>query len=142
VTGTAHSRQFYLDANAPWTATPSGSFPDWYEWRKLMRAPHFSGATSTRVTALQFPSSQDGRDGWSARRRLDELESWAALAATQNGQALIDELVARGDRMTVAEQHRALTDARGWAERRSVRMVDNLARLVRRLPAVRRSGHR
>jgi glycosyltransferase involved in cell wall biosynthesis len=142
VTGTAHSRKFYLDANAPWTVTPTGVFPDWFQWRKLLRDSRFSGATSTRMTALQFPSSQDGRDGWPAQRRLDELKHWSAVAASPDGQSIVDALVARGDRIALARQDRALADLRGWTDRPTIRAADRLARLIHGLPIVRRSRRR
>ena len=142
VTGTAHSRQFYLEANAAWEATPAGAFPDWFQWRKLLRDPQFSGATSLRMTALQFPSSREGRDDWSAQRRLDELEHWATLAASPEGQAIVDALVARGDRIVLARQDRALANLAGWTSRPTIRAADSLARLVHRLPIVRRSRRR
>lgn len=149
LTGTAHSRRFYLDANAPWAAAPAGVFPDWFEWRQLLTAPNFRGATSSRMTALQFPSSQDGRENWSEARRIEELRHWASIAASPDGQALVDALVARGDRMILARQQRELAwqerelaRLRGALQRRGIRAADHLGRLLYRLPIVRRTNRR
>jgi hypothetical protein len=138
ITGTAHSRRFYLDVGAPWGPTPPGMYPDWFQWRKLLRNSAFRGATSERMTALQFPSSQGGRDEWSPERRLEELERWAAIAAATNGQAEIDRIVARGDRVRLTEQMLRIEEMAAWSRRPSVKAADNLATLARRVPIVRR----
>jgi hypothetical protein len=109
ITGTAHSKKFYLRVGKPWGPTPPGNWPDHYQWRKLMRHRDFRGATSDRMTALQFPSSGDGRDGWDADRRRAELEPWVPITGTPEGQRLIDDLVARGDRAALIEA--TLTEA-------------------------------
>ena len=48
------------------------------------------------MTALQFPSEQDGRQGWSESERLVEQRRWAAIAARADGQAEIDARVQSG----------------------------------------------
>ncbi|MDQ1546671.1 MAG: hypothetical protein QOH69_1575 [Actinomycetota bacterium] len=146
LTGTAHSRQFYLDAAEPWTLTPAGIFPDIYQWRKLMRNPTFVGATSKRMTALQFPTSQAGRDTWTAQERLAEIEKWAILAATPEGQIRIDSLVAEGDRETLIRDQERLFDLELrlielelWKRRRGQVLADRFTRFVYRLPVVNRA---
>jgi hypothetical protein len=136
VTGTAHSREFYL-GGAPWTTTPPGMFPDHYQWRKMMRRPEFSGATSTRMTALQFPSSGEGRDSWTPERRVAEIAEWASLAATDEGQSRVDELVARGDRVTLIRYVAEVTELQLWKKRRGQVIANNLTTLVRRLSGIR-----
>ncbi len=98
ITGTAHSRQFYLDLDDPWSTTPPDEWPDHHQWRKFMARPEFSGATSTRMTALQLPTSGDGRDSWTETERLAELRRWAAVSQVE-----IDELVAAAARRTLAK---------------------------------------
>ena len=149
LTGTAHSRTFYLHANDPWEVTPVGLFPDWFQWRKLMRNPAFSGATSDRMTALQFPTSQDGREGWTGEMRHDEIAGWATIAASRGGQSMVDALVAKGDRLTCTTQAAELNELRRsneelrlWAGRRSLRAADSLARIAYRLPILRRLARR
>jgi len=34
ITGTAHSRAFYLGLDAPWSTTPAGEWPDHAQWRR------------------------------------------------------------------------------------------------------------
>ena len=141
ITGTAHSREFYL-AGEPWTTTPPGEFPDHHQWRKMMRRPEFSGATSTRMTALQFPSSSEGRDSWTPEQRVAEIAEWAHLAATDEGMSRVDELVARGDRLTLIRYLAELTELRLFRLRRGQVIAHNLATFVRRLPGARGSRRR
>jgi hypothetical protein len=135
VTGTAHSREFYLGGE-PWTTTPPGEYPDHHQWRKMMRRPEFSGATSTRMTALQFPSSSEGRDSWTPERRVAEIAEWASLAATDEGQSRVDELVARGDRVTLIRYLAELTELRSFRLRRGQIMAHNLTTFLRSLPGM------
>ncbi len=92
LTGTAHSKSFYLECGEPWT-TADGLFPDHQQWRKMLRNPSLRAATSSRMTALQFPTHTCGRDQWSEQRRALEIESWAVLLAGPEGQSLIDRKV-------------------------------------------------
>ena len=96
VTGTAHRRDFYLESNQPWSTTPSGEWPDHFEWRKLFAQPSFSGATSARVTALQFPNTSSDRAEWTEEQRVAELERWEAIIAAPDGSARIEELYNAG----------------------------------------------
>ncbi|WP_205472897.1 glycosyltransferase family 2 protein [Nocardioides sp. SYSU D00038] len=93
ITGTAHSRAFYDRVGERWDTTPAGEWPDHHQWRKLMRHPDFRGATSHRMTALQLPTSANGRVGWSPEQRLAELERWHAVVTGPDAQARIDALV-------------------------------------------------
>lgn len=93
ITGTAHSRSFYLQLDDPWTTTPDDFWPDHYQARKFFRHPQFAGATSSRMTALQFPTAEDGRAYWSDERRVEELRRWAGVAESDEGQAVINALV-------------------------------------------------
>lgn len=93
ITGTAHSREFYLRLDRPWETTPPGEWPDHFQWKKFFRHPDFRGATSARMTALQLPTSQEGRDSWTPQQRYDELAAWAALVSRPDAQAQIDALV-------------------------------------------------
>jgi len=94
ITGTAHSRDFYLQVEDPWSTTPAGQWPDHHQWRKFFRHPNLSAATSARMTALQFPTTKDGRDTWTEAERLTELLGWANVAAAPDAQERIDALVA------------------------------------------------
>lgn len=102
ITGTVHSREFYLEVNDRWDTTPPGTWPDHHQWRKLFRHPSFSGATSSRMTALQFPTSKGGRRRWTDAERAAELQRWHAIAIGPDGQAVVDEAVARGARAALA----------------------------------------
>src|SRR5699024_6680578 len=85
---------------------PRGQFPDHWQFRKLMRLPDFRGATSRRMTALQFPTTADGRDAWDAEARVQELVPWHALGSSPGAQVEVDRLVREG---TLAQ----LIEARG-----------------------------
>lgn len=96
VTGTAHRRDFYLEAEQPWSSTPAGQWPDHHQWRKLFAHPAFSGATSGRVTALQFPNTASDRAEWTEEQRVAELERWEAVIAAPDGEAQIERRYVEG----------------------------------------------
>jgi hypothetical protein len=96
ITGTAHSREFYLRVGRPWETTPAGVWPDLFQWRKLMGHLEFRGATSSRMTAVQLPTSEGGRDLWTQEERQEELARWHALVTAPDSQHQLDELVHRG----------------------------------------------
>lgn len=95
LTGTAHTREFYLRVGKPWTTTPAGEWPDHYQWRKLFSSDELRAATSPRMTIVQLPTTADGRDTWTPQARLDELRRWAEVVAAPDAQETIDALVAR-----------------------------------------------
>jgi hypothetical protein len=115
LTGTAHARDFYLELNRPWETTPTGRWPDHYQWCKMFVRPDLRAATSERMTALQFPTSADGRDTLSEKERFTEMMRWARIVASPHGQAQIDALVSASaplqmerDRKTIFELSVAL----------------------------------
>ena len=59
----------------------------------MIRHPDFRGATSSRMTALQLPTSEDGRDTWTDAEREAELARWHALVTAPDGQERVDRLV-------------------------------------------------
>jgi glycosyltransferase involved in cell wall biosynthesis len=93
ITGTAHTRAFYEQAGAHWDTTPPGQWPDHHQFRRMVAHPGFRGATSARMTALQLPTSEDGRDTWTATEREEELARWHRLVTAPGAQARIDKLV-------------------------------------------------
>lgn len=108
LTGTAHSRAFYLDVGAFWETTPPGRAPDHYQWCKMFASPKLRAATSTRMTALQFPTTSDDRHLWTETKRLAELTSWAKIVAAPDGQDRIDELVRQGAHVRMAQDMRTI----------------------------------
>ncbi|WP_374457050.1 glycosyltransferase family 2 protein [Nocardioides sp.] len=104
ITGTAHTRALYDAADDRWDTTPTGWWPDHWQFRKLMRHPSYSGATSSRMTALQFPTSSDGRDTWSAEARVEELRPWHALVVAPGAQDEIDRRCESGRREQLVEE--------------------------------------
>lgn len=96
ITGTAHSRAFYLAVGAHWDTTPAGEWPDRFQWRRMIGHPDFRGATSRRMTALQLPTSANGRDSWTPDQRLEELARWHAVVVAPEGQAVVDAAYALG----------------------------------------------
>lgn len=133
ITGTAHTRGLYDAVADPWDTTPDGWWPDHWQFRKLMRHPSYTGATSARMTALQFPTSSDGRDTWTDEQRLAELSPWHRRVVSPGAQDDIDARCATGsreqlveDRATIAllqrdlawlrEEHQTQTDALAWLQ--------------------------
>jgi hypothetical protein len=112
LTGTAHRRSFYLDCAAPWEDTPTGVFPDYHQWRRMLTHPTLRTATAPLMTALQFPTSEHGRDRWSEAERLAELERWAVIVAGDDAQTVVDDLVAQGARRRMERDTLELIDLR------------------------------
>jgi hypothetical protein len=138
VTGTAHSKQFYLDVGQPWSITPAGEWPDHHQWRKMIGKPGFSGATSARMTALQFPATQPERQGWTDAQALEELERWAAFIREPDAQERIDERVAAATEWELAHNVRELLAAMAVV-REHERLRSTLSwRITRPLRALRR----
>ncbi|MEO5853250.1 MAG: glycosyltransferase [Nocardioides sp.] len=120
ITGSAHTRASYDEVGDRWATTPAGWWPDHHQFRKLMRHPSFRGATSARMTALQFPTSSDGRDMWSDAERLAELEPWHRLVTAEGAQDEVDRRCRVGaiehlaqDRETIARLQHDLAWLRG-----------------------------
>jgi hypothetical protein len=103
ITGSAHRRSFYLEAGERWETTPAEMWPDHHQFRRMARHPSYRGATSHRMTALQLPTSADGRDTWTAADRLAELARWHAVVTAPDGQSIVDELYHRGAIAQLAE---------------------------------------
>lgn len=93
ITGTAHTRTFYEQAGVLWDTTPAGQWPDHHQFRRMVAHAGFRGATSHRMTALQLPTSEDGRDSWSDAERQNELARWHTLVSSPEGQQTVDDLV-------------------------------------------------
>lgn len=144
ITGTAHTRALYDAVGDRWDTTPKGWWPDHWQFRKLMAHPSYSGATSRRMTALQFPTSSDGRDTWTDEARLAELEPWHRLVVSPGGQDDVDARCDAGrreqlveDRATIAllqrdlawlrEEHEKQTDDLGWAQEKLDEALGHLA---------------
>lgn len=108
ITGTAHTKAFYEEVDDGWETTPAGEWTDRHQWSKMLRHPSFRGATSTRMTALQFPTSTGGRATWTSEARLAEIEPWHRLVTGVDGQTTVDSLVTRGALAQLAEQHHDL----------------------------------
>ncbi len=140
LTGTGHSRAFYLEVGDRWDTTPAGVYPDHHQWRKLWRHPAYRGATSHRMTTIQLPTSSDGRDAWTPEERHEELLGWYDLITQPDAQERLDALVATSARRALAE----LRDDGAWlrglvAERdeRAAELEEELATAHRQLDRAR-----
>ena len=109
LTGTAHSRAFYLSLPEGWSITPEGMWTDLFMWRKFFRHPDFSGATHSEVTTLQFPAPLH-RD-----RPADEVSAmmrrWDDLARSADVRKRMAALVAGAEQRTLIRQSMASTNA-------------------------------
>lgn len=94
ITGTAHTRALYDRAQCPWETTPAGEWPDQYQWRRMLMSGVVIGATSTRMTALSFPTHMSGRASWTPSERAAEIESWAAIVRAPLAQQEVDRRTA------------------------------------------------
>ena len=147
ITGTAHTRELYDAAGDRWDTTPVGWWPDHWQFRKLMRHPSYAGATSPRMTALQFPTSSHGRDAWTDEQRLAELEPWHRRVVAPAGQTDIDARCEAGRRAQlveeraaiavlhrdlawIREQHETLTESQRWLQEKYAESQVDLEWLV------------
>jgi hypothetical protein len=132
ITGTAHTRAAYRRVS-PWDTTPAGWWPDHWQFRKLL-GPGFRAATSARMTALQFPTSGDGRDTWSAEARAEEIVPWHALVTSPGAQDEIDRRVREGMLAQLIEERGQIALMRGdlaWAREQLAAGEARAAELVR-----------
>lgn len=104
ITGTGHTRSAYLALDDPWQTTPPGRLPDHHQWTKFMRQSGFRGATSGRMTALQLPTSVEGRDAWTDDERLAELQRWWDLVRSPEAQRVVDEMCHTAARRALVER--------------------------------------
>jgi glycosyltransferase involved in cell wall biosynthesis len=129
LTGTAHRRDAYLALDDPWDTTPDGAWPDHNQWRKFFRQPGFTGATSSRVTALQFPTTGSGRRWWSEAERLAELNRWHDVVTSPDAQDVVDALVLKAFRAELV----TFREGRAQLRWRLARKEAKLARARERL---------
>lgn len=126
VTGTAHTVESYLRIPVGWEPPPPGRWTDHVMWQKFLDLPDLRAATSTSVTALQFPSHLDGRAQWSAEERRSELERWWTRLSTERGRAELDEIVRAGLNRRGAGLNHALTDAYARLEETEAQLGDSI----------------
>ena len=84
------------------------------------------------MTALQLPTTVDGRDEWSALDRYGELAHWASIVQSPGAQAIIDERVARATVHTTEEAKRQLYARKAAVTRWIPAALRPLVRRVRR----------
>ena len=113
ITGTGHTRSAYVALDDPWETTPPGRLPDHHQWVKFMRQDGFRGATSHRMTALQLPTSVEGRDAWSDAERVAELLRWWDVVQSPDAQRVVDEMCHEAERRTLVEQDQRLRHVTG-----------------------------
>jgi hypothetical protein len=139
ITGTAHTREIYDRTGTPWETTPAGVYPDQHQWRRmLLSGVPIRGTTSPRMTVIGLPTSMGGRDAWTPEERQAELERWAELARSPEGQDELDRRVADGavNQLRFWTLHAFYTtDLQAAAERNLVDAVRNLAAAEERVAA-------
>lgn len=69
-----HSLDLYRRLPHGWRTRPEGIPSDLYMWQQILSAPSVRAVSGTRPTVVHLPSSL--RPGWSAERRLQELDAW------------------------------------------------------------------
>lgn len=76
LTGAAHTLALYRRLPVGWNPGPPETWSDLHMWQQILSLPGVRALTGTKVTYLHFPSAE--RRGWSASRRVQEVESWLA----------------------------------------------------------------
>ena len=80
--------------------------------------------TSDRVTALQFPSHQAGREGWSGLERRQELTRWLGVVRDPQATAILDDAV-RGSLNRLAAHLQCMVDDMADHQRDLLRHVNS-----------------
>ncbi len=124
VTGTAHSVESYLRIPVGWEPPPPGRWTDHVMWQKFLALPDLRAVTSTRVTALQFPTHQNGRSDWTPAQRRSELERWSERTSTETGRAELDEIVRTGLNRHGAALLHALQETRECLQEVEAQLVE------------------
>lgn len=96
VTGTAHTVASYQRIRVGWEPPPEGRITDHVMWQKFLRLPGLRAVTSSRVTALQFPSHLEERHTWTPGERRAELERWWTIMQDEAGTVTLDDAVRVG----------------------------------------------
>ena len=139
ITGTAHSKDFYLAVGAWWETTPPDQWPDHFQWRKLMSHPDFVGATSNRMTALQLPTGVGGRAEWTQQERESELATWHEVVTAPDGQQQVDALLHRGALAQLALLRARAAEGTAAQQREKAAQLAEIDQLRRRLRRARRA---
>lgn len=116
ITGTAHTRRFYLELPVGWEPTPPGEEPDHFMWKKFFRVPGLRARTHPEMTALQLPTFT-GRSSRTPQERADELRRWAERLDRPDGHEWLQAEADRAARRQLARYHREivnLTTSRSW----------------------------
>ena len=72
----AHTLELYRRLPHGWRTRPEGVWSDLYMWQQILSMDGVRAVSGTRPTVVHLPSSL--RKGWSALRRLEELDAWVA----------------------------------------------------------------
>lgn len=83
ITGTAHTKDLYLQLERGWDLTPKGMGTDLFLWKQFFRLPNFKGATHNQVSALQFPASI--REEKSYKEMKEIYEKWYEFSQSESG---------------------------------------------------------
>ena len=70
-----HTLRLYKSLPFGWRTTPKGVHTDLYMWQQILAHPACRPVSGTRPTVLHFHTK--GRDGWTPRKRADELRLWS-----------------------------------------------------------------
>ena len=133
LTGSAHRRSTYLTLETGWQTTPPGESADHFLWKKFVRQPGFSGATSPLVTAITFPSLY--RRHLSAEQFTARHRGWFDLISGDDAQGRVTALAAEAARDTLVRLHRLSVDT-GLALENAMHVIGEQQRQIEALQAV------
>lgn len=133
LTGTAHRRSTYLELDTGWETTPDGESADHYLWKKFLRRPGFTGATSPVVTAITFPSPY--RRSLSAEVFDERHRAWFDIVTGAEAQRRVTALADDAARASLIRLHRLAVDT-GLAFENALRIVDEQQRQIEALQGV------
>ncbi len=128
----AHTMAMYRRLPYGWRITPKGAPTDLYMWQQFLAQPDCRAASGLRPTAITFPSPP--RLGWSAERRLAELEHWAQRIEDETGRReVVIELLEAGQRECLGDVARLydVYASKAWRIRGALLDLPGFGRLTR-----------
>ncbi len=128
ITGTAHSRAFYLGLDCGWDVTPPGIWTDLYMWRAFFRHPDFSGATHHEVSTLQFPATVHRERA--PTEFLEVMHRWDAFSRLPDVRARMAVMLDEAERRALVRLTMLSTDVSMVAEDLRQRLAEAEAALA------------
>ena len=99
ITGTAHTKELYLQLERGWDLTPVGMGTDLFLWKQFFKLPNFKGATHDKVSALQFPASIRKEKSDEELQKI--YDQWYEFSQSESGYKDLQEMANNSAKITL-----------------------------------------